>query len=101
MKRRNTENGKYYVISNPIWKNERTGNFCIQKQNVLAYDKDFLFEYEHPITHEVERKVLPKEYVKEHITWMPRWVEDELTLTKEIRGSFYLITYEDIERYAA
>ena len=66
MKRRNNCKGKYYVISNPKFENEKTGNFAISPTFYLNNDKDYLFEWRNPNTGILETKVLSKEYVKGH-----------------------------------
>lgn len=99
MKRRNNCSGKYYIIYNPLPVNEYTGNFCVNDKDVLAQDKDFLFELENPVTHEIESKVISKEYVKNHIKPIPKWVEDEILGKKKIVHMFFIISYQDIINY--
>ena len=98
-KKRNNCNGKYYVISNPKPINENTGNFAISEKYVLAYDKDFLFEWKNPKTDEIETKVLTRKYVVEHMKKMPKWKEDEILGHKTISCMFWMISYKDIVRY--
>ena len=99
MKRRNNYSGKYYVIYNPLPVNEHTGNFCVNDKDVLAQDKDFLFEWENPVTHKIESKVISKEYVKNHIKLKPKWMEDEILDRKRIAHMFFIISYKDILNY--
>ena len=99
MKKRNTCGGKYYVISNPKPINENTGNFAVSEKYVLAYDKDFLFEWKNPRTGEIETKILTKKYVLSHIKKIPRWLEDEFLGKKTIRCMFFMISYKDIQNY--
>lgn len=90
--KRNTENGKYYIICNPTTKNKETGNFCVSASQLLKFDKDFLFEYDG------EKKVLTKEYVRDHLTMHPftRVIEKDDLSTKKWFGVCYFITYQDI-----
>ena len=98
-KRRNTCGGKYYVISNPRPVNETTGNFAISEKYLFANDKDFLFEWVNPQTNKLETKILPREYVIEHLKKIPKWKEDELLGKKTLRCMFWMITYKDIIDY--
>lgn len=98
-KKRNTCNGKYYVISNPNPINENTGNFAVNEKYILANDKDFLFEWKNPKTNELEIKVLDRCYVIEHMKKMPKWKEDELLGRKVMNGMFWMISYKDILKY--
>ena len=47
-KYRNTENGRYFCISNPKPINEHTHNFCVPRQALKWPVKDFLFEWTNP-----------------------------------------------------
>lgn len=109
---RNTENGRYYYISNPTEKNLYTHNFCI-KWSFLKYpSKDFLFEWTNPDTGKVEKKVLNPLYVKKHAFPRYRWrdkldhrgmpVINEKTgkVVKE-RDKYicHMISYQWIDRY--
>lgn len=40
-----TKTRQYYQISHPLEKNVRTGNACVNKREVLKFDKDFIFQY--------------------------------------------------------
>lgn len=99
MKRRNNCNGKYYVISNPLPVNEKTGNFAISPTFYLNNDKDYLFEWRNPDTNVLETKVLSKEYVKNHAKpcVIKKW--DEFFIEKEFKGYCFLISYKDIMSY--
>ena len=97
--KRNTCGGKYYVISNPKPINENTGNFAVNEKYILAYDKDFLFEWKNPKTNIVETKVLTKEYVVKHMKKIPKWKEDEILGHKVVNGMFWMISYKDIISY--
>lgn len=90
--RRNAENRNYYVICNPTTKNKHTGNFCLNIDNVLAQDKDFLYEYDG------EKKLISREYVKNHMTPKPftRLIEKDDFSTKRCFYKCYFITYQDI-----
>ena len=99
MKKRNTCNGQYYPISNPLVRNENTGNFIVETKYILANDKDFLWEWKNPKTGEVETKILSKEYVKNNIQLIPRWLEDKLLGQKRITYMFYMISYQAIQNY--
>lgn len=84
---------KYYRICRPTTKNKYTGNFCLNINDVLAQDKDFLYDYDGEI------KLISREYVKNHMTPKPftRLIEDEETLsTKRCFYECYFITYQDI-----
>ncbi len=95
---RNTCNGKYYPISNPIMRNLNTGNFTIQKKFVESYDKDFLFEWEDPRTKKKFSKVISKNYVVANLKPLPKWYEDE-ELRKRCIIPCYLISFEKIINY--
>lgn len=98
-KKRNTCGGKYYVISNPLPINENTGNFCVSEKYIMAYDKDFLFEWKNPKTNEVETKVLSRQYVVSHMKKIPKWKEDKILNERVLRGMFWIISYKDILNY--
>jgi hypothetical protein len=92
-KTRKNKNNKYYSICKPTTKNKHTGNFCINTKYILAYDKDFLYDYDGEI------KLISREYVKNHMTTKPftRLIEDEETLsTKRCFYECYFITYQDV-----
>lgn len=72
-KYRNTENGKYYCISNPKPINEHTHNFCVPGYALKWPVKDFLFEWKNPTTGEIEKKVLSWHYVNKHVFPMYKW----------------------------
>lgn len=72
-KYRNTENGRYFCISNPKPINERTHNFCVPHQALKWPVKDFLFEWTNPETGETEKKVLSWHYVNKHAFPMFKW----------------------------
>lgn len=99
MKQRNFKNSNYYCISNPLPKNEKTGKFCVSWKFIERYDKDFLFEWINPKTNEKETKVLSKEYVKNHIKFMPKWIEDKILNKRRMNGYFFYISYLDIINY--
>ena len=40
-----------------------------------------------------------KEYVKNHLKYMPRWKEDQLSKCKIVNGYFFMISYSDIINY--
>lgn len=99
MKRRNFKDSEFYCISNPLPQNEKTGMFCVNWKFIEKYDKDFLFEWINPRTNEMEYKILSKEYVKNHLKYMPRWKEDQLSKRKMMNGYFFIISYSDIINY--
>lgn len=101
MKRRNFKDSEFYCISNPLPQNEDTGMFCVNWKFIEKYDKDFLFEWVNPVTRMHESKVLSKEYVKNHLKYMPKWKEEEFLKTKfkRINGYFFMISYSDIIKY--
>lgn len=94
--KRDNANGKYYVISNLLQRNLKTGNFCVNFKQLVAQDKDFLFDFTDQETGEVERKVLDKRYVLEHCRPLFKWEYSALTMQNELKGMFYLISYQDI-----
>lgn len=96
MKRRN-HSSNVYLISNPTLKNENTGNFSISPKDVMRYDKDFLFEWENPHTHKLEKKVIDKRYVVDHMKPCNMCHKDEDGNKKH--GFCYLISYKDIIKY--
>lgn len=98
-RRKNTTNGKYYLICNPRSVNEHTGNFCIDEKYILAYDRDFLFDWINPENGHHETKVISKEYVMHHIKKVPILKEDKYELRKTFHGYFWIITYKDIKKY--
>ena len=73
--------------------------FCVNWKFIEKYDKDFLFEWVNPVTRMHESKVLSKEYVKNHLKYMPRWKEDQLSKCKIVNGYFFMISYFDIINY--
>ena len=99
MKRRNFKDSEYYCISNPLVKNENSGLFCVSWKFIQKWDKDFLFEWINPKTNEKETKVLSKEYVKNHLKFMPRYMEDKTLRRKVQTGYFFVISYSDIINY--
>lgn len=55
----------YYTVCVPTDKNVATGNVCVNLNDVLKHDKDFLFEQE--VNGVQYSKVLPKEWVLKNI----------------------------------
>ena len=96
---RNKENNKYYYISNPKFENVHTGRFCIAPNTIMNYDKDYLFEWTNPYTKEQYKRVIPKEYIKNHMRYcvLSKW--DSEHVNKEYKGYCFLITLEDILNY--
>lgn len=94
--KRDNANGKYYVISNPLQRNLKTGNFCVSYKHVAAQDKDFLFDFTDPETGEIERKVLDRGYVLAKCRPLFKWEYDLISMKNELKGTFYLISYQDI-----
>lgn len=70
---------KYYKISNPLPENEHTGNVCVNINDVLRFDKDFLF------LHEGREYIVSKEWVKDNIKTLRFTKENE-------NGTRYLCT---------
>lgn len=99
MKKRNTYNSKYHLISNPKPINENTGNFAVSEKYLFDNSKDFLFEWINPKTNKLEIKVLAHKYVVNHLKKIPKWKEDELLKNKKIAYMFWMITYKDILNY--
>ena len=97
--KRNTENGKYYAISNPTVINEKTGMFCISPKYYQNYDKDYIFEWFDPHTKTYMKKILDKEYVKDHATFIRLSKWDAEHINKEYKGYCYIISLKDILAY--
>ena len=84
---------KYYLINTPRTENKHTGNFCISISALQKFDRDFLFNQ--TINNRTISKVIPKEYVKDHIFWLHTNKEDIVTGEK-FKFYFPVISYNDI-----
>ena len=98
MKKRNTRNGKYYAISIPLDRNAGTGNVCFNINDLVKFDRDFLFEQE--VDGVKYSKVLEKEWVRDHM--LPICVHrkaDEKTGKPGPIINFYILKVEEILNY--
>lgn len=94
-RKRNSTN--YHLISNPTFENENTGYFtfpvsCIYKE------KDFLFDWINPSTKEHVTKVLPFNYVINHMKDMTYFSKEKIRKTVKCT-QYYRISYKDIINY--
>ena len=79
---------KYYKISNPLPENEHTGNVCVNINDVLRFDKDFLF------LHKGQEYIVSKEWVKDNIRTL-RFTKENENGTRYL-CTIYVVRTEDI-----
>lgn len=97
--KRNTCNGAYYPISNPTPMNEKTGNFCVSPNYVMNNDKDYIFDWIDINTGNKIEKIISRDYVKNHITYLKISKWDAEHISKEYKGYCFIITLKDILNY--
>ena len=83
----------FYSVCNPTTVNENTGNLCVNINEVLKQDKDFLYKDGDDET------VLNKRWVLDHVKPMYGWRENN-DGTKT-RFMFYVLQLKDIVNYEA
>lgn len=83
----------YYTICVPTNKNVATGNVCVNLNDVLKHDKDFLFEQE--VDGIQYSKVLPKEWVLKNMHAMHATKINEDTGKRTV-FPFYVLKIESI-----
>ena len=87
----------YYRIYNQSDKNRDSGNVCFNINDLTKFDKDFLF---HQIIDGVEYiKVLPKEWVRDHMLPMYGTRKSYNPLTPDTKYVFYILKVEEILNY--
>lgn len=79
---------KYYKISNALPENEHTGNVCVNLNDVLRYDKDFIFLYEG------KEYIVTKDWVKNNINTI-NFMKEREDGTK-YRCMIYVLKVQDI-----
>ena len=95
--KRTSSNNKYYAINHPLEKNLGTGNVCFDINQLARFDKDFLF---HQTIDDVEYiKVLPKEWVRDHMLPMYGTRKSTHPLTPDTKYVFYILKVEEILNY--
>ena len=102
MKRRNTYEGQYYPICNPIDRNLKTNNFCVQANHYSAFNKPFVWDWTDPETNTKYYKVIDKEYILKHCKPCPRFMYDDIVDKYRFIGlnrHCYLISFNDLKKY--
>lgn len=95
--KRQSKNNPYYSISHPTEKNYNTGNVCFDINQLAKFDKDFLF---HQVVDGVEYiKVLPKEWVRDHMLPMCGTHKSDNPLIPDTKYVFYILKVEEILNY--
>lgn len=95
--KRTSSNNKYYTISHPLERNLGTGNVCFNINQLAKFDKDFLF---HQTIDGVEYiKVLPKEWVRDHMLPMYGTRKSHNPLFSYSKYVFYILKVEEILNY--
>lgn len=92
-----SKRNQYYSINNPTEKNYGTGNVCFDINQLAKFDKDFLF---HQVIDGVEYiKVLPKEWVRDHMLPMYGTRKSNNPLIPDTKYVFYILKVEEILNY--
>ena len=95
--KRTANNNRYYAINHPLEKNLGTGNVCFDINQLAKFDKDFLF---HQTINDVEYiKVLPKEWVRDHMLPMFATRKAETPYGTDTKYVFYILKVEEILNY--
>lgn len=92
-----SKRNQYYSINQPTEKNYGTGNVCFDINQLAKFDKDFLF---HQTIDNVEYiKVLPKEWVRDHMLPMYGTRKSNNPLIPDTKYMFYILKIEEILNY--
>lgn len=98
MIRKTRKNAPYYSICTPQEKNVGTGNVCFNVNDLAMFDKDFLFDQE--VNGKMYNKVLPKEWVRDHMLPMFAYYKsNEETGRKGGVYPFYILKVDEILNY--
>ena len=90
----------YYHICNPRMENEDTGNVCFNINDLVKFDKDFLFSQ--PVDGIIYTVVLPKEWVRDHmIPFYAYRKTNEYSMKSGGMYVFYILKIEEILKYNA
>ena len=90
------KNSPYYRICTPTENNLGTGNVCFSLDDLIKFDKDFLFDQ---VVDGVEySKVLPKEWVRDHMLPMYASRIDKRTGHGKV-FQFYVLKINEILAY--
>lgn len=67
----------FYAICTPLERNKHTGNVCVNMSELSRFDRDFIFDQ---TVHGVKyNKILPKEWVRDHVFSMTCRKKNEIT----------------------
>jgi hypothetical protein len=88
----------YYHICNPREYNENTGNVCFNINDLVKFDKDFLFNQ--TVDGVMYTIVLPKEWVRDHmIPFYAYRKTNEYSIKSGGMYVFYILKVEEILKF--